>query len=215
MASTHSTTSTPAPRSQRQRNKRGEGGELRVELIAAASRLLEDVAGEEALSLRSVARETGVAAPSIYRHFADKHELVDAVLEVRFAELRERLDTAGRATSDPVEELRARALTYCSFALEQPGNYRVMFTTVPVAPETRPLEELPGARIIVDLAGCIGRCATSGKAGPFEPLTASILLWTSLHGIVSLRASKPAFPWPPVEQLVDDALLALCGIPRP
>jgi hypothetical protein len=26
-------------------------------------------------------------------------------------------------------------------------------------------------------------------------------VWTGLHGIVSLRLSKPGFPWPPVEVL--------------
>ena len=37
----------------------------------------------------------------------------------------------------------------------------------------------------------------------------------TLHGIVSLRVSKPAFPWAPTDELVDRALLALCAIPLP
>jgi hypothetical protein len=39
-----------------------------------------------------------------------------------------------------------------------------------------------------------------------------VLLWASLHRLVSLRVSRPAFPWPSVDQLVDasvDAALAV------
>lgn len=201
-------------RATRTRNKRGEGAALRGELLDAASRLLEDTGRESALSLRSVARAAGVAAPSIYRHFADLRELVDGVLELRFAELASRIDQAAATSTSAAAELRARARAYCQFAVEHPGNYRVMFTAIPDVAETRRLDELPGARIVTDLADCIGRCHADGAAVPFAPLTAAILLWSALHGIVSLRVSKPAFPWPPVDELVDDALTAVCGLPR-
>ena len=67
----------------RRRNARGEGERLRQELIRAASQLLESLPGEESLSLRAVARQAGVSAPSVYLHFADKGELVGAVLATR------------------------------------------------------------------------------------------------------------------------------------
>jgi|JI10StandDraft_1071094.scaffolds.fasta_scaffold20569_5 AcrR family transcriptional regulator len=202
-------------RTPRTRNRRGQGAELRNELIAAASRLLEDLGGEAALTLRAVAREAGVAAPSIYLHFAELHQLVDAVLESRFGELRELINDAANGSATPADELRARARAYCQFAADHPGNYRVMFTAVPIAPRACAIEDLPGARIVLELAACIGRCAQSGATPPFDALTSATLLWTTLHGIVSLRVSKPAFPWAPTDELVDRALLALCAIPLP
>ncbi len=206
---------TSSPHRRRQRNKRGEGDRLRADLVASASRLLETVPGEEALSLRAVAREAGVAAPSIYQHFPDKHELVRAVLAERFVELRELLNEAGALAGTPEREVRARCYSYSQFAEEQPGNYRVMFGAVPATTGTLSLEELPGAEVIQDLTAAIGRCAAAGVAVPFEPFEAAALLWSALHGVVSLRYSKPAFPWPPRKHMIDQLLQAICGLPMP
>lgn len=54
-----------AGRPARQRNRRGEGAHLRDEIIAGASAILERTGSEENLTLRAVAREVGIAAPSI------------------------------------------------------------------------------------------------------------------------------------------------------
>lgn len=186
---------------------------MRTDLVASASRLLETVAGEEALSLRAVAREAGVAAPSIYHHFTDKHELVQAVLAERFAELRELLNEAGSLAARPDQDLRARCYAYCRFAAEQPGNYRVMFGSVPATQGTLPIEKLPGAEVILDIAAAIERCTAAGIAGPFDPFHTAAILWTCLHGIVTLRVSKPAFPWPAGHLMIDQVLFAVCGLP--
>lgn len=39
-------------------------------------------------------------------------------------------------------------------------------------------------------------------------------VWIALHGSVTLRWSVPFFPWPPVEDLVEEMLVGLVGIPR-
>ncbi|QQS00831.1 MAG: TetR/AcrR family transcriptional regulator [Austwickia sp.] len=211
-AAFESATSAAAPR---RRNRRGEGDRLRADLIASASQLLETVPGEEALSLRAVARTAGVAAPSIYPHFPDKHELVRAVLAERFAELRDVLNEAGRQAGSPDRELRSRCTAYVQFAQEQPGNYRVMFTAVPSTVGPRELAELPGAEIVQELQASIARCRDVGIGGPLPDPATACLLWSALHGIVTLRVSKPAFPWPPVPLMIDQTLHALCGLPLP
>jgi hypothetical protein len=33
-----------------------------------------------------------------------------------------------------------------------------------------------------------------------------VLLWATLHGLVTLRISRPSFPWPPLRQLIDHAV---------
>ena len=43
----------------RRRNRRGEGGKLREEIIAAAVELLDEGGDERAVTLRSVARQSG------------------------------------------------------------------------------------------------------------------------------------------------------------
>src|SRR5215211_7851719 len=74
---------------RRARNPQGQGGRLRADLIAAADAILARTGDVEGLSLRAVAREVGIATPSIYLHFPDKAALVRAVLDARFAELGE------------------------------------------------------------------------------------------------------------------------------
>ncbi|MCC6829854.1 MAG: WHG domain-containing protein [Thermoleophilia bacterium] len=197
----------------RARNRRGEGARLRDELVAAAGRVFERVGSEDAMSLRAVAAEAGVAAPSIYQHFPDKHALVQAVQAARFAELRAVIEAAAARAADPAEELRRRGRAYCRFGADHPGNYRVMFGSVPDTKGPLTLQELPGAEIIEDLVGSITRAAAAGIAGPHDAFTTAVLLWSALHGIVSLRIAKPAFPWPDTEALVDAALTALAGVP--
>jgi AcrR family transcriptional regulator len=64
----------------RQRNARGQGGRLRSEIVEASRRLTDH--GGDALTLRAIAREAGIAGPSIYDHFANVDEIRDDV--VRF-----------------------------------------------------------------------------------------------------------------------------------
>src|SRR5712691_7955762 len=68
-------------------NPRGQGGRLRDELLDAASGLLAAGGRDAELTLRSVARAAGVAAPSVYQHFADLDELMLALVRHHLADL--------------------------------------------------------------------------------------------------------------------------------
>src|SRR6516164_7110103 len=97
--------SRPQPRG---RNRRGQGELLREEIVAAACRMLEELGDDQALSLRAVAREVGIAATSVYLHFADLEALVVAALESSHAALTAAIDDAETAAGpDPVARLRA------------------------------------------------------------------------------------------------------------
>ena len=52
------------PEAMRERNRRGEGGKLRADIVAGATQLLEDTGSEDAVTLRAVARQVGISAPS-------------------------------------------------------------------------------------------------------------------------------------------------------
>ncbi|WP_214320534.1 TetR/AcrR family transcriptional regulator [Nonomuraea sediminis] len=196
----------------REKNRRGEGSRLREELIEAAGGMIEDAYGavsapvDELLSLRGVARAVGAAPQSVYLHFGDKTELIREVIARRFHELDQAMDTAAGAT--PASALRARCLAYCAWGLAHPGHYRLLF------------ESRATARIGVGYADSPGATTFDGLLKAVSPLVqgdphaAATSLWISLHGIVSLRVSKPGFPWPPVEDLVDRALASLQQTPH-
>src|SRR6185437_6193275 len=85
---------TQDQRPARRPNPRGQGGRLRDELLDAASGLLA-VGGRDAeLTLRSVARAAGVAAPSVYQHFADLDELMLALVRYHLADLAAAIEAA-------------------------------------------------------------------------------------------------------------------------
>jgi AcrR family transcriptional regulator len=130
---TGSAPSWPGAR-RRARNPQGQGGRLRADLIEAADRILSRTGDLDGLSLRAVAREVGVATPSIYLHFPDKRSLVLAVLTVRFEQLADAVRTAVAQATGSAEQLRAGCLAYCRFATEHPNAYRVLFGRSPALP---------------------------------------------------------------------------------
>ena len=178
-------------------------------------RLIGRIGNVEAVSLRAVAREAGIDPMSVYRHFADKEELVWAVLDTEFAELARVLDaTAGRFT-DSHDRLRARCLGYVDFGLERRGEFLVLFGTEgrPQPPDGDP-ELLPGWPVFAALLDDVERCLAHSPTAPTtEAGPKATLLWAALHGLTVLRLSKRGFPWPPVEALVDRLLgeLELAG----
>lgn len=98
----------------RNRNRRGQGELLRREIIDAALQMLNELGDDEALSLRAVAREVGIAATSVYIHFSDRDELVFAALEQSTADLLRDLEQAEASGGD--DPVRYSARESCSSA---------------------------------------------------------------------------------------------------
>jgi AcrR family transcriptional regulator len=199
-------TATSEQRPRRQRNPRGQGERLRADIIEAASRLLEDPAARP-LSLRSVARAVGVAATSVYLHFDDCDALVRAVASRYFDDLVRVQDEAIADLADPRARVHASALAYCEFGLAHPGHYYVMFS-IPMTPSLGPdgaRERPPGLTALERLLDMVGACIGSDP-GDGTSMRTALLIWQQLHGVVSLRISKPALAWPPLAETVTDAV---------
>lgn len=200
----------PAP-GKRRKNRRGEGARLRVELVEAAARLLESSGDAQALSLAAVAREAGIAAPSIYRHFADRNQLVEAVVADRFERLDDALLHAMAGTSGPAEALRACCRAYCRFGLDHPGHYQVLFSVSLALDPARPGER-PGERVFGRLVAAVQACVDADVARHGDASLMAVNVWVALHGIVSLRISRPGHAWPSVGTLVNAALSGQVGL---
>ncbi len=174
-----------------------------------ASELIAESGDADQLSLRAVANRIGIAAPSIYRHFADVEHLKMAVVERSFATFSEARDIASASITDPVEALQARCRAYCRFALEYRGPYRFMFSHQ--APPANPAEPSAGHAAIQALAHSIERCQQAGRAGATDdPFYLAAQVWADLHGLVLLRMNLPDFPWPAsVEEMAEQSVARL------
>lgn len=181
----------------RQPNARGEGEQLRQQLVAAASVLLLDTQSVDAPSLRSVARSCNVSPAAVYLHFASRDALIVAVIDAHLADLRAHMEQAiATASESPAAQLLAFADGYVGWGLAHPGAYQLLF-------ESADRLNIPGHGDPVTSSGderwyLLRRSeelleAASGVLGSLGALR----LWTALHGMVSLRLHKPDLKWPP------------------
>lgn len=198
----------PAPSPRRHRARRGEGGRLREEILAAGTRLLLETGDEEAVSIRAIAQAVGVTPPSIYLHFADKTELIYAICEELFRRLDDEMAAAAAGVDDPIEELRRRGRAYVRFGLENAEAYRVLFMhREDEIPETVDPKELGDSATFMHLVEVVQRCLDAGRLRPADPMQLAVGLWVLVHGITSLLISLPGFPWPDEPERLADRLL--------
>ncbi|MFJ1647740.1 TetR/AcrR family transcriptional regulator [Streptomyces sp. NPDC088258] len=169
----------------------GQGSRRREEIVAAVQRLLAEWGSSDRLTMRAVAKEVGISAPSIYLHFADKTELVWAALAGRYDALVAQMTAAEEAAdgSDPRSGLRAQAHAYCLFAMGNPGHYRLMFEVRQPTVEQSRISGHPARHVSAGLRAGLRRCQESGYALSLPVEQAAQTLWAGLHGTVALHHS--------------------------
>ncbi len=92
------------------------------QIIEVAMELLE-TEGPTALSMRRIADQIGIRAPSLYEHVPDKRALEAAIISLGFERLAEAFEAAA---ADPGDPLTRTAGVYRSFAIAHPHLYRLM-----------------------------------------------------------------------------------------
>ncbi|MFT3866631.1 MAG: TetR/AcrR family transcriptional regulator [Solirubrobacterales bacterium] len=176
------------PRS-RQRNARGEGGRLRLEISAAATRLIDN---SDRLTLRAIAREAGIAGPSIYDHFPGVTEIRNEMIRSFYDDLVERIDEANRGATDPVERLQNTCLAYVGYGADFPRRYALLFQ-VERDQEEKAAVGARGAAALDTLVEAIAECKAAGRSSSDDPYRDAVAVWAALHGLTVLRASRPNF----------------------
>ncbi|QIQ01267.1 TetR/AcrR family transcriptional regulator [Streptomyces liangshanensis] len=186
---------------RRRRSRRGEGGRLREEILEAAQRILAEGTDPGDLSLRAVARAVGVATTSIYPHFSSLGELIHTVRKRFFADFGAVLDRAAASVQGTAADVvLARARAYVAYGLAHGGQYRTMFSAAEVPDYQSYDTEMAGLSVYRVVRDDVA----AALDGTVDADLAATQLWTSLHGIVTLRAVRPDFPWPDLNDQIDD-----------
>lgn len=205
--------STGAPPSRRERLREQTSQEIKD--TARKQLVTRSAAG---LSLRAIAREMGMSAPAIYRYFANRDELITALIVDCYGELTEALEAARDRwpASDLGAQLFAASAAYRSWAIEHPAEFGLVFgTPVPgyVPPPDGPTTAAGKrfGRVFLDLFIAIWQAAPyrlparqfespqliaelEGYAGVTQsPLPAGGIhlffsAWARLHGLITLEA---------------------------
>lgn len=156
--------------------------------IVEEARDLYLTGGLSALSMRKVAERVGVSATALYRHFDDKEALLVAVVQAGFERFTSYL-LRGLAGKTPAERLARTGEGYLRFALENSSYYRIMFMT---SREDFGFDQLPDAsrqilaRSFQLLVDRVRECQDAGTLRAGEPEEIAVLIWSFVHGLVSL-----------------------------
>jgi AcrR family transcriptional regulator len=97
------------------------------EIKATAVRMIHEHGTD--LRFADIARDMGMTAPALYRYFADRDELLSALMVDGFAEMRAQLAAAldAVAPDDLAGRVRAAAVAYRAFAKEDPSRFSLLF----------------------------------------------------------------------------------------
>lgn len=160
--------------------------------------------GAPALSLRAIARDLGIAAPSIYNHFADRDALVTALILEAYASLGAQQQSANNAVT--ADDLRGRLISigkaYHEWALAYPQRYHLIFGT-PIPGYSAPLDEvqpmaassLSALIDVVESYHQAGRLKNTVAGEEFDYHAVAVLIWTRVHGLISVEISNNLPPF--------------------
>ena len=193
--------------------------DLRNAVLAEAIALVAARNGPH-FSLREVAAALGVTHSSVYRHFADKDALLDALTVEAFRTLHQyQQDEITRSPANPASRLRALCLAYVRFAQEQLGFFRLLFDNRPETEASR-RGNFDGAAYQT-LVDAIRDGQEDGTLIPGDPHQLAGYLVLAPHGLAHYQsqprapglASKGPLPLISVEALADLAMVPLMRNP--
>lgn len=161
-------------------------GDLRAALLDVAVDTLEEL-GPQGLTMREVARRTGVSHAAPYRHFADRDELIVAVVERGFALLEATMaEHRAAAEADPMSQFFAGGKAYVSFAFRYPTYYRVMFSGDLMSASGAQSLQHTGTAAVEQIAADLETCQALNLVKTGDPMLQALAITSMMHGYVML-----------------------------
>jgi AcrR family transcriptional regulator len=162
--------------------------------ICDAALMLFDRGGIEAISMREIAGEIGVSQMMAYTYFPTKDHLLQELRSRAFMALEGALLAGAAGAKSPRERLKQVLIAYLRFGLKERRSYRLMFDYWAYDNAARMIDDFGDA--IRRQAGAWNVLLAAVEAElsdadtPQDTLTTAHLIWASLHGLVSLEASR-------------------------
>src|SRR5574337_425238 len=175
-------------------------GDLRAALLDAGLRLLQSRSVDD-LGLRELAREVGVSAAAIYRHFPDKSALMAALAVEGLERLGRAQRRAARSADGVKAGFLASGMAYVRFAVDNPALFRLVFSAAQRCdPLDEPVDDVSSA--MRGLRRDIERLMPEGTPAG-ERKAAALHAWALVHGLAQLVLDRqiPA-DWPLIERVL-------------
>ena len=165
-------------------------GDLKAALVNAARAIVERD-GAAALSLRGVARATGVSAMAPYHHFKDRAALVAAVAAAGFDQLyTDKIAALATAPGDPASRIVAGSIAYVRFVADHPELYRLMKSPELANRSAHPALAAAAARPGASLHAMLAELGQAGRLHGISASDAGQILWALVHGIGTLAVDN-------------------------
>jgi AcrR family transcriptional regulator len=161
-------------------------GDLRSALLQAALEVIDDT-GPQGLTIREVARRAGVSHAAPYRHFADKDDLILAVVEQGFELMHATMmEDKAAAGPDPLDQFSASGLAYLRFAMHYPAYYRVMFSGDLLSSSGQDSLRHTSTAAFEQMLADLKLCQSMGILREGDPMLQAVSILSTVHGFVSL-----------------------------
>jgi AcrR family transcriptional regulator len=143
--------------------------------------------GLDGFSMRGLAKEVGVTAPALYRHYDGREAVLADVMREAHRAFMSYIYRALEAPT-PLERLVRAGQEYLDFAIEHPRWYTIMFS----GPERLGMAKMPDD---IEGMGCaihqfwidrVGECMRAGILAEGNPLDVAHTMWAHAHGMVQL-----------------------------
>lgn len=155
----------------------------RTDIVEAAARLLRE-RGAGAVTTRAVAQAAGMQAPTIYRFFADKDALLDAVAEHVFSTYVSG-KTVAEDNGDPLADLRAGWDTHIDFGLTNAALFGLLTDPARGAPSPA------AAAGLAVLSARVHRIAVIGRLRVPEARAVELIHAAGTGAVLTLLATPP------------------------
>jgi AcrR family transcriptional regulator len=104
------------------------GTEVRKQQIAQAALSLVSSHGLKGLNMAGVAGRVGLAPSAVYRHFKNKDQVIDAILDLIRERLLKNVKAVTEETPAPLERLRRLLMSHVDLIRRNQGILRVVFS---------------------------------------------------------------------------------------
>lgn len=158
-------------------------GDLRAALIEEGVAQISNSPAEK-VSLRKIARNVGVSATAVYRHFPNKAALLGALCGVGSVKLSDTFRDALSKTPAGIDAFEVMGRTYVRFAIDNPSLFRLMMTKAPRAEVLQPNQAKETGAFAM-LSNTLGDVLPKDTP-PELQMVKRLQAWSIVHGLSML-----------------------------
>jgi AcrR family transcriptional regulator len=177
---------------------------LKSQILATAWQMVKDE-GWQSLSIRKIADAIGYSVPVIYDHFENKEAIVIEFARNGFQLLTKKIAKAKDKSTDPIEQVKAIADAYWSFACRNREYYQLMYGVGMQGceidkcfPERKELRNL----VMEPIAAIVSKSKEKGA----DPCLKYFTFWSILHGLISIKSMNDNVSDEVNKMVMDDAV---------